>query len=1497
MVTKLLTTINDREILDGQIDTFVDQGGGADRYLIESSISGDVEIQDADGGVVVIPAGVNLESVRIAAGGTAVQFVVNGSTITFVSGAAGADYSFVLAGSNENLSAGRALTAQELAAEVGATLGGPAVTGGVVGSDGTIGGGVNPAAVVLTEGRDIESGNLFEAPRGFTPGGTDQVNTLDDDDVLTGTGTNPTLNFTFVDDADLGNVVITPTLNNIATVNVSVQGAGNKTLDLQDASGLDALNVSRINASTVFQAVNIAETVANFSINSSVNPAGVANFAHLTGVLAGAADATTLTLNSAIMRSVNIDNTVFQVGTGNVVNGPTQGYETVNIVSSGTANSIGGLGATLGTLGIFGAQTINITGDQDLRLGGIGNANGVVSGNLEANNFQAGLNGVTGFLTNVNASALTGALQYFIGGEISGQSSQGSGSPIQMTVTGGSGNDQFVLTNGAVLNGATTDTDTIIGGDGTDTLVVTNATVNAAATPNVRSVEALQIRTGHDALAAADTATVDADAFDSLASVFLRNEGQNAGATVAEAATINLVDLTAAQATAITVQHGTTGNNVLNTANAGAGTPGETQINVDLKAPGTNDTVAVTITNGLNTDVRSNFELNAVSTLIVPPNNQTANVENITITDSDTESNTVLLTQATTNAFVVGTGATGPTGHTGTITLSGGSAGTFFNLDATANAYRYDQTGAAADGGTVIPGTAGNRSDVGGGVAERLNAATIDASAMASNVIVRVSDNSADNLGAQRITMGSGNDTVIFDQIVNTAANYQKAGLTINDVVNGGAGTDIIAFDGNGTAVTIGASEWTNVSNFEIVRLIGNGAAANNAINATNSYNLTLTDAMFAANGVANGTGKRVTIVNDNDGNNDVVNNAVAGRDDFIGAVANNTTVFLNTGVEGGVTIDMRGLSANNAITYNGEEGLTRTPDRFIFSDANINGGAIIDGGRVYGAVGATTQAVSNLANTDVLEVRNGSVVSLGDLVGISNVGNLQFTNDTAVAQTNTLTLDTATIDRLVNDGRTAATGFIETLSVTALDNANVNGATTNLVMDASLANTANTQLSVLLGRGTDNVIATAGNDTITQIGNFLAGTYNQTVNQIGINTLANGIAPATQLVANDTINGGLGTDTLVTYGGINFAGATLTSIEAMLMNSNVTLTGVQGAALTAGTNTITASGNLAGHVLNFAAVNGNNQPATGQINLSNLRLDGGATELFYTIAAGNTTTGTAAAGVINATGYTFGTDGVDTVMLGAGALAGVTQYVGLNGNDNITGSGMADTIYGGEGNDTINGGVGNDQLIGGAGNDTLVAGEGMDTIVIGQGQDTVDLAEGAAVADTVQFSSAFAAGNANAAVITGFANGAGVDTFDIGFAVLNGATNIAGGIGATNTLSAVAPVLVADNGQADANGVIYLFGGAGDQLAAGTNITNAVANAVAALTSTADFSGANIATGDSLVLVMDDGTNSFVFHYVADATPATTTAADLELIAQINGIADAATFATGDFI
>ena len=121
--------------------------------------------------------------------------------------------------------------------------------------------------------------------------------------------------------------------------------------------------------------------------------------------------------------------------------------------------------------------------------------------------------------------------------------------------------------------------------------------------------------------------------------------------------------------------------------------------------------------------------------------------------------------------------------------------------------------------------------------------------------------------------------------------------------------------------------------------------------------------------------------------------------------------------------------------------------------------------------------------------------------------------------------------------------------------------------------------------------------------------------------------------------------------------------------------------------------------------------------------------------------------------------------------------------------------------------------------------------------------------------------------------------------------------MGATNTLAAVAPVTVGNNGQATANGGIFLFSGAGDQMAANSTVANAVAGAVTALTSTTDFSGANVAGGDDLILVLDDGTNSFVFQYLAAGTAGISEAGDMQLIAKVDGVADAGTFAVGDFI
>lgn len=1027
---------------------------------------------------------------------------------------------------------------------------------------------INAGTATLTANTDVLSGNVFNAGLVFTPGGDDRINSLQDEDVLTGTGTNATLNATLGNVNDNGGRSITPTLNGVQTVNVAFTGnnaptgGGADRLDLQDATGLtNAVNITRVSDVTnQVQVDNLLAPVANLSVANSNSGTATIGINFAAGALAGAADATTLTLNRVNVVGLSVEDTD---GLGNTnaltgVVGLADGFETLNLVSTGAANAVG-------TLSIEDARTLNISGTQNLRLGAENTVVGAQG--QEATGYAAGLANVAGSLTAINAAALTANLRLHIGTEINAGLDGTSGTAVQLNVTSGSGNDTFILTAGANVGGAAGNIDVIDGGTGANTLVTVGGSIAAAATPNVRNVQSLEVRTGHDNennfSATADTVTINADAFNSLANIFVRNEGQDlntaAAATVGasngapaytvasgvigsilEGALVNLTNLTAAQAAGITIAHGTTGNNgiFLNGDGSIADANFNTTVNAALKVDtGTTDTVGVTLVDGINANPRSNLNLT------------TNNVENITITDNDTESNTVNLGSNSTVTANANTNNTDMVNITGTLTLNGGSAGTFLNLDALANAYRYDRTGGSADAGTIIAGTSGNRSDIGNGVAERFIGSTIAAGTYASNIVVRVADNVANNQGGQNILFGTANDTVIFDQIAQNAANLRTAGLTISDTVNGGAGSDILALDGHGAAITIGASEWTNVSNFETIRTIGNGVAANNARGADNSYNLVITNQLLANNGTAAGANRTINIVNDNDGNNDVLftsNNArFAGRNDFIGTTAN----ALATGVEGGITIDMRSLNAGNGINYNGEEGQAGqvTNDRFIFSDANINGVSTIDGGRLMGANagdlvdGTTTRtaaATTNLANGDVLEVRNSAVVSLGDLVGISNVGTLEFTNDQATVQSSILTLDGATIDRLVNDGQVAGAMIngvangVETVTVRTVANTAINVATTlrldgalatastNIVFDGSLG--GNSADTIITGAGRDTINGGAGSDILT--GGAGADVFEYLAVGQGGNTAT--VAANTALTAGDTISDFLvGTD------------------------------------------------------------------------------------------------------------------------------------------------------------------------------------------------------------------------------------------------------------------------------------------------------------------------------------------------------------------------------------
>lgn len=927
----------------------------------------------------------------------------------------------------------------------------------------------------LTNGVDVATANIFNATRVWTPGGTDQINSLNDDDQLTGTGTNPTLNFTFVNDADTGDLSVMPTLNGVSTINMRVASDASPTLDLQDSTGVNAMNITRIDNSVATVTVdNMAAVPANLSIaNSNDNAATTVDFRFLGSAVSGTADSTTLTLSNVNVANVGIDDT-----TGAALAGGTAfaGVETVNLVSSGSANIINT------TLSVEDIEVLNISGDQNLTIGGMANA--------------------AGSLTTVNASTFTGNLDFTVTAGIMGATPDGATTgTVAFGLTSGSGADTIRISDQVQAN------DTINTGTGTDLLAMSSAAaftdfIAATTTAEVSGVEnASMTLTG--AAAAGSILQVNMDMMSGDQALTLQNLATAAAAT----AIFNVANTSAAET--VTILHGLDSDNAVT----------DNTINLD---GATGVTLAtLTIANGTNNEPRFNVTLNADSNLtfsattgaMTAGNADTINaIANVTINDNDIESNTVALAEVAR--------------HSGTITLTGTNAGTFLNLDTTTaggngGMYGYDVSGLAAGDLAYLSDYSGTATQA------RIVAATVNASGEASNVVVRVS-NSAAVTGAQSITMGSGNDTVIFDALGNT-----KSGLTISDTVAGGTGTDVLAIDGN-TATTLGASEWTNVTGFETIRLVGNGAANNNARGATNAYNLTLTNELIDANAA---NGNLINIINDNG-----ANAAMAGND--------------------GVTIDARVLSSTNSFTYDGQETTagvsTMDADRFIFADANINGTAVIDGGADTTTAGGNGGALlGHQRNGDVLEVRNAAVVTVGDLASISNVGSLEFTNDTAAIQTSYLELNNAVVDALVNttaaaDGTSTTTiaNTFEVLNVSAIDNPLLATAVTILNMDTTGLTNAALRLNIVAGGGADTINGGAGNDTIT------GG------------------------VGADQLNGGAGADTFV-YSAVAQGGASATVASAGILAAGDSISGFVSATdfidVSAGTTTAAAAAGAAG--------------------------------------------------------------------------------------------------------------------------------------------------------------------------------------------------------------------------------------------------------------------------------------------------------------------------------
>lgn len=421
----------------------------------------------------------------------------------------------------------------------------------------------------------------------------------------------------------------------------------------------------------------------------------------------------------------------------------------------------------------------------------------------------------------------------------------------------------------------------------------------------------------------------------------------------------------------------------------------------------------------------------------------------------------------------------------------------------------------------------------------------------------------------------------------------------------------------------------------------------------------------------------------------------------------------------------------------------------------------------------AVTMEVSGNNQGANFNLKNAALATTADTVtvkinGVNDTANAQI-NVTQAAGADTTGAETVVLNsagspnqiKLVSSKDAAATDVLATLKVTGDQTLNINDAlgTATTTVDAS-GNTAG--LTAKMDAGAAKFTGGAGADSIT---------FQTTAGDVSVSGAAGNdsftFSGTTQtLTADDTIDGGDGTDTIVAVsldltGYIKPTTYTITNVEKVKVSDalagNLTLSklqaGITGVELTtamgsaATQRTITFdSGSANTLTLSAGAGNGTDTikaavagtattdvlavSVTGNADVLNNRgiaFDGietvtiGATKAAQ-IVGGITLTNTMAAaqtvnfgggfgvtaGAITATTGTIAAINASSMTvaataLGLSATAGsATALTGSGGRDALTGSSGKDTIDGGAGNDTITSGGGNDVISGGAGNDSI---------------------------------------------------------------------------------------------------------------------------------------------------------------------------------------------------
>ncbi|OUX39716.1 MAG: hypothetical protein CBE21_07265, partial [Proteobacteria bacterium TMED261] len=248
------------------------------------------------------------------------------------------------------------------------------------------------------------------------------------------------------------------------------EAAEDHTFDASLSDGVTTVGLSASNAAgdTIF--TNL-KSLVNAEMSSG---SGDLTVTHVDSVVSGTSDSATLTVSGQT------------AGTFKETSASAGGIETLNVVSKGSANTVGITSVRNIT------SAVNVTGDQNLTT---------TIGSTALKTVDA-----TGFTGNLD-------LTYASAGDL--------------TFTGGSGNDTFTFSADNF-----TSADTVDGGAGTDVLEIAGAITAATDLKNVSNVETLKLTAVKDVTLAADANVMNFDFSDNVVNVLTLNTGVSSAVTV-----------------------------------------------------------------------------------------------------------------------------------------------------------------------------------------------------------------------------------------------------------------------------------------------------------------------------------------------------------------------------------------------------------------------------------------------------------------------------------------------------------------------------------------------------------------------------------------------------------------------------------------------------------------------------------------------------------------------------------------------------------------------------------------------------------------------------------------------------------------------------------------------------------------------------------------------------------------------------------------------------